>query len=357
MAESVLIYGEPGVTPGGAVSAVRCRGCGDPYVPRSKKQRHCTAVCGWRTRDRDRASDPTRVAAVRERSAAYHRANSAYRKARKLLRARGVDPDTVPGLASLRGRGDLVGADEIKAATGITARERWAGPWATDAHGPDHLEAVGVALAVHPPPPLTTTTLRHMHGAISRLVGRDHHAEMPAWALVPMSPSGWGLVIYDRADALRLVGEHAASLRSTPVRVVVGPALVRLRAPGHLRAGRYRVTLESVTPVVHHRDGSTVAVVRPTVDTLRAACELARKRLGVEVGQEHIESVHCDVSTVRVPLGGHVGRLRAWEGCVTVVCNAAATWLLSCARHTGIGARTAFGLGRVRVLVKMEGET
>jgi hypothetical protein len=59
-----------------------------------------------------------------------------------------------------------------------------------------------------------------------------------------------------------------------------------------------------------------------------------------------------DAQTEReeVLLRGKVGPVRGWSGSVVVETNAVGRWLLECAgRGLGLGGRTAFGFGRVRV--------
>jgi CRISPR/Cas system endoribonuclease Cas6 (RAMP superfamily) len=47
--------------------------------------------------------------------------------------------------------------------------------------------------------------------------------------------------------------------------------------------------------------------------------------------------------------GGKLKAMRGWVGHMIVDCNAPAHWLLEVAARVGLGGRTAFGFGRVRV--------
>lgn len=336
---------EPVPLPGGGETLARCAVCGAGFIPASRTSLTCGDAC----RDaRVKAADATR-------SSRTHARHRSYRLAQMALRAAGIDPATVPALATLRGRGDVEGWRELvglpptrpaRAPAPAPTRPPWGAPVGAQS---EHV-AWGVSLDGIP----SSSPARLVHGLVSRLVGEDH-AQVARWALaMPQGAhgSGWGAVLFRADDAARLagrvervrVGSREHDLRTGPV--------VRLRAPAMLSPGRYRVTVDAVTPVSHLVDGRTRPIYAPTAQTVTGALGDVSQRLGLSVGRMHVAAVECATVPDRVTLGGHMGSVPGWVGRITVECNAPAAWLLACARHTGLGGRVAFGMGRVRVEVQ-----
>lgn len=346
------IEGDPVTLPDGRETIARCAQCGSPFVPSTRAHRHCSVICRARWKQRTEAG----IARSRKGSATYARIHQSYRMARRALRAAGIDPSTVPALETLRGRG-LV--EDWRAVVGLPPAARGRihpstpapsrAPWgASVGPQPEHvawgLELGGVPLRTH---------ARHVHGTVSHLIAAPH-GQVARWALAMPSgarSSGWGVVLFRHEDAVRLAGTtHGALIGSTRTTLQLG-AIVRLRAPALLEPGRYRVTIDAVTPVSHMIAGRTRPVTQPSTDTmLRCAGDLLQ-RLGLSTGRLHIASVACETLPERVVIGGHVGPITGWVGRVIVECNAPAAWALSLARHAGLGGRVAYGLGRVRVEV------
>jgi hypothetical protein len=160
------------------------------------------------------------------------------------------------------------------------------------------------------------------------------------------------VVLFRRDDAERLAGHvERARLGAVEIDLRIGP-VVRLRAPAPLLPGRYRVTLDALTPVSHMIAGRTRPVTSPSADTILRCSGDLLQRLGLSTGRLHVASVDCETTVEHVQLGGHVGPIAGWVGRVVVECNAPAAWALSLARHAGLGGRVAYGLGRVRVEVQ-----
>lgn len=326
---------EPVTLPCGGETLARCAVCGAGFIPASHLSRTCGASC--------RAALTARTNA--ERSKRTHAANRSYRLAGMALRAAGIDPATIPSLASLRGRGDV---DGWRALVGLSpAPTAPRAPWgAPVGQQPEHV-AWGLAFDGLP----TDVSARLVHGLVSRLVAASH-AQVARWSLAMPSgarAAGWGVVLYRREDAERLAGRvESVRLGTRAAQLRVG-SVVRLRAPAMIEPGRYRVTLDAVTPVSHLVDGRTRAIYAPTAQTITGALGDVAQRLGVSTGRIHVAAVECATVPDRVTLGGHMGSVLGWVGRITVECNAPAAWLLACARHTGLGGRVAFGMGRVRV--------
>ncbi len=368
---------DPVPLPCGGETLARCAVCGTGFIPRDRLHRTCA---------RPECRAALTALADAARSKRTHERHRSYRLARMALRAAGRDPATVPALADLRGRGDVLGWRELvglapaaptvapdacaRCGGARTGRGRYCGavcrrtakgqpvtgerrveptgaPWgATVGVQPEHV-AWGVSLDGIP----GTAPARLVHGLVSRLVGVDH-TQVARWALAMPSGahgSGWGVVCFRREDAERLaarvervrVGSHEHDLQTGPV--------IRLRAPAAPSRGKHVVTVDAVTPVSHLVDGRTRPIYAPTTRTVLGALADIAQRLGVSTGRLHVAEVECATVPERVVLGGHVGAVPGWVGRITVTCNAPAAWLLACARHAGFGGRVAFGMGRVRV--------
>lgn len=52
---------------------------------------------------------------------------------------------------------------------------------------------------------------------------------------------------------------------------------------------------------------------------------------------------------VRVRIGGHLGVVEGWTGSMRITTNAYGHWLLKLAALIGLGARVAYGFGRIKV--------
>lgn len=341
---------------GSGETIVACAGCGVGIVPRDGRQRWCSDACRWRHKP-PAQRDPAQSA---RRSAESHARHASYRAARKALRAAGIDPDTVPAIECLRGRGivpawrlvvdDVLGArDRSGRSQGAHAR-RPDPPWhATTGAQPTHY-AFGCRITLTP---RCAPHARHLHGMISRVVG-EGHTQTARWALAPLSRSdggGWAVLFFREADAARLAGTaHPVTFGARPATLSLGP-LWRLRTPTPPPAGPCTVTVDAITPVVHAIEGRTRPVTQPTTRTVLAAAADVLQRCGLQTGPLHVASVEPETQPQPHDLGGHVGQVTGWVGRLRVVCNAPVAWALMLARTVGFGGRVAFGLGRVHIEV------
>lgn len=368
MRRTVKLADEPAALPSGGSTLARCTRCDAPYVPRTSAHLYCCARC--------RAQAKQASETGRERQARGWRVNASYRLAARCLRRAGIDPSACAALETLRGRGVVDGWRDV-----IGLPRRRPGPpsvataetppdaprvdlWAAQCPTPTTATlGTFVALDLRPRPP-QSITLRHtrlLHGALSRATGLSHETMRGRWSLVPCDAGcRWGVFLYPDVDPALVTSAplavHYAGERATLS--ATGPR-VHIRPPAALPPGRYRVTMETITPASWAREGKTVAVLAPTAATGLSSCEtIARKILVSHVGA-HVESAEHDVREERVYVGGHISRgtqrrgsVIAVVGTITFVCNAPAAWLLRCAEYTGIGGTTAFGFGRVRVAVE-----
>lgn len=347
----------------------RCAHCRAGMVPRDRRSRFCSARC--REIDHDKHPSPARLAGQKRRAARHVERSGSYHVARKALRLAGIDPDTHAALQALRGAGHVsdwrarVGLPPVKprgrrARTDTPARPSRSptpprDPWsATVGTQPPHLAPLGLPLAFADALPTLgaagRSLRRHLHGLVSLMVGKPHDRAMPRWALMALPRGQWGVILHDPADAQRLAGTtHAVTVGETRTSVTIGQP-VRLRTPADVAPGRYRCTVEALTPVCHKVDGGTRSNTRPGVETILGALSVAIQLSGARpVGRLHIEDVALDTQADRVEVGGHVGACHGWTGRVTLLCNAPTVYALRLAESLGLGGKTAYGLGRVRV--------
>ena len=338
---------EPALTPDGAETLARCGVCGAPYVPVSAAHLYCTDRCRYAAK----CARPSWIAAQSIRSARAYERDTSYRQARRALVRAGIDPDTRPEILVLRGRGVVEGwREEI----GLPCRR--AGR--RQREYPTHLGTY-YALDMRPRP--EAITLRHtrlLHGIVSHALGVPHESARGVFSLVPSHDGcGWGALVYEGTDAT--LTTHAARYGGRHVALSVVGLPRRVRAPARLDAGRYRVTIETLTPVSWARDGHSVAVLAPKVQTMEGACEIIGRKVRVSHDGSKVYDVTHETSREAVYVGGHIargskrrGEVIALVGTITVRCNAHAAWLLSCADRVGIGGATALGFGRVTVKVE-----
>lgn len=227
-------------------------------------------------------------------------------------------------------------------------------------------------------PPLTLRTTRLLHGALSAIHREPHRPGLAHFALVPRGEDAppragtppapaWDVLFYERAIAERLRGtSHTIYLsggRAKPPDVLdrtlsFGERVFRVRAPAALPAGRYRVVIDTRTPLSFTTDDHRVCVERPHEGTITGSLERVAKAVGVTVRPSDLAiarvAAETYVQVIRVGTHwqrgtGDPGSARTIAGRVVVECNAVAAWLLLCARRTGLGGMTSIGFGRVRV--------
>lgn len=385
--ESPSVYGDPVTLSDGAETITRCAHCGTPYVPSAHPlDRFCTPRC------RDA-----------EKSRRRRRENSSLITLRKTLKAHDLlTPATRAATEVLRGVGRLPPA-EAWARAGITrplsARARRTTPPAVTASPaaptePDvtldpwtlpspQAECVGYALGLTVCPlPEVALSLRHtraLHGALSLALEEDHvRWGVAHFALVPSRGRlGWHPIFFARDRAARMRGTtHPITLpepssAQSPRRkrrrksdtlhrtMTFGDLIWRVQAPPPLAAGRYRVTVETITPLCFTTCRRTT-IRTPQASTFTGGLRRVAEAVGVTVPDADLAfgAITHVTEPVRVEVGGHVQRgttergvLLAIEGSLTVECNAVAAWLLQCAGRIGLGGSTAYGFGRVHVSV------
>lgn len=201
--------------------------------------------------------------------------------------------------------------------------------------------------------PVEHRNVRALHGMVTALIGEQHHPTLPGFALLPWPRGiGWGMWIRDEQIALRLAGRsHMARLFDRDTLVHCSP-LHRARAPVVTKRGRRRLRIDAVTPVcVRSMAGKTIHTFPTGGNLTSTLASWLPPRIGVPIEQDSVRLELVEASTFpqTVQLGGKFGAIRGWVGSVVVETNAVGEWLLRACETFGLGGRTAFGFGRVRV--------
>ena len=292
-----------------------CAECGTVFAPISRHQRFCSSVCRYKAFDHGRRLDPARGRRMRERCREWAAEHRAVRHAQPWLR--GAPP---------YGR---------------------------------HLPGGGCTVDADPPIVLELNKARLLHGALTAIIGghAGQAQRRPDWALVPW-PTGIGWSVYAWS------AEVLAALAGRTVRCQLGHRIVvlrfgpaaRVRAPAIQWRGRRSVRVDTLTPVVITKEHRSIEYTAPTAETIASSLvnTLApRLGLSIDLADVCLRLVERQSEPVSVWAGETQGRIRGWHGMATLEANAVAAWLLeAAARGPGLGGRTAFGFGRVRVEVR-----
>lgn len=298
-----------------------CVICSAPFVPRDSKQVTCGDTrCREKRRYRLQRAKPAYVAMNRARSARWYAAHH----------------DDADHDAWLKG----------------------APPYAS------HLPGGACELRLSPADPVPLAKAHYIHGMLTKVDGRPHAANLPAWTLLPWR-SGWAVVWHDEEGASRAKSTHSVTLYGRPATLIIGP-LARLRTPAVTRRGKHVIRLDAITPVsirTTPQKQKTLTRLVPTASSLLSTLSLnLAPRLGVTLNPELLKINVLSHRTEAVMIdGGKFGRsfgrsegadigVRGWIGHAIIECNAPARWLLECAaRGRGLGGRTSIGFGRVMV--------
>lgn len=232
-------------------------------------------------------------------------------------------------------------------------------PW----HAPSPVltsRAIGAAMALTSPGERYALTDAAVWHGVATALTRDPHAPAAPFSAWP-GEACWWLWTRSAGAITHLSGRRLVQRigRREHAVVTVGAAHPCVLPPPR-GTGRYRVTIQADTPVAVRCYGG--AVVRSSPDSTSLASTLAQTLAPRVLGRPlRVEDVAVRVvrdlsvpARVRgTPSEGP--RRRAfqdgWAGQVEVEASGLAAWLMECAVLVGLGGRTAFGMGRVRVEV------
>lgn len=230
-------------------------------------------------------------------------------------------------------------------------------PWL---YGPppfgEYLPGGAFSLRVTPAPrwPIELRNTRALHGMVTQLIDEPHDLKVPGFSLIPTNQagSGWGVYVPNPEHALRLAGKQFQGvLFDREVVISCGP-MHRLKAPKITKRGHRRLRVDVITPVVVRSDGGKTVRTLPTSGNLLSTlCAWLPRRVGV--------TLEPDAATLKIlerhtqeqwtPMGDKYGTQGGFVGWMIVDTNAVGHWLLKVAELIGMGGKTAFGFGRIRV--------
>lgn len=285
-----------------------CLECASMFLPNAGHQVFCGERCRWRYRDKN---DPAKILANRERCRRWAAVNRGCKNPQPWLRS----PPPI-------------------------------GPF---------LPGAGFSLQVSPPPKweIQLRNTRGLHGMVTELIGKPHHPTQPGFTLIPLGRGvGWGVFVSEYEDAAAVAGRSVSGiLFDRPVTITCGP-LHRVKTPPIGKRGRQRLRIDAITPVCMRTDHSKRTHLYPTAGNLHSTLATwLPRRLGLTIPGEDVclEIVERQTQPDRVPTGGKYGVTVGWTGHVVLEVNSVAAWLFRCAETLGLGGRTAFGFGRIKV--------
>lgn len=219
----------------------------------------------------------------------------------------------------------------------------------------EYLPGCGLEVHISPAPryAIEHRNIRMLHGLITEIIGEPHHPTVPGFALVPWPRGcGWGVWIRDESIARRLAGTTCSGvIFDRPVSVRFSPAH-RVKAPVIATRGRRLVRVDVISTTVIRSMGGTVGRTAPTAGNICSTlASWLPPRVGVSIapGSVRVDMIECRTQPDTVLLGGKFGAVRGFVGYFIVETNSVGHWLLKASETVGLGGRTAFGFGRVRV--------
>lgn len=212
-----------------------------------------------------------------------------------------------------------------------------------------------------------------MHWVGTALSGLGHDRRCATFAMWPEHP-GWALYLPTDGQVLEVCDRtHLLTLSDgprgprgqivgAPRPVRVGPP-VALAAPAPLRPGRYRTRVIARTPV-HTRSSGVFALdsehrkasddilsgtLTASLTTRVGLPALIPELIALETISSNVERLVVGSFSTKIKSARGAGNVEAWRGELVVESNALGAWLLDVAGRIGLGGKTAYGLGRVRV--------
>jgi hypothetical protein len=192
-----------------------------------------------------------------------------------------------------------------------------------------------------------------LHGMVTSITG-PHTPNDPNFSLFPWHKGcGWAAYIRDLELAKSVAMKtHVVDFRGEAMDLAVG-WMVRVKAP-KVPAGAWKLRVTAVTPV-QVRNAGVTTYTSPTANNIRGTLEaFTARRLGIHVDKHdvQVEMLSHETSPDRINLSGRseFAGIRGWVGHVDLRVNALARLMLeSCATGMGLGGKTAFGFGRIKV--------
>lgn len=208
--------------------------------------------------------------------------------------------------------------------------------------------------------PIELRNARLIHGAVSAILGDSgvaHDPHVPMFALQPLPGGRWSLITTHHDVIAVAAGASFVSAIAEQRSIVRFGHVERLRAP-IVGPGPRRIRINALSPVSVRRTvrnapdghGKRYCHTSPTSENIgHAIGRQFRERFSLPEMRARVELVRQRTDGERVAHGGKIGESFGWTGSVELLVNAPALFLLRLAEVVGLGGRTAFGLGRIRV--------
>lgn len=208
--------------------------------------------------------------------------------------------------------------------------------------------------------PFGLRNTRPLHGMLTSMCSVPHHQMRPNFSLLQVESGGhipWAVYFADDRAATLQNRSFSERLASKPVSFRFG-SMWRLRMPKFEHIERSVLQVDTVTPVsiaaFNRLTGTRRAYSAPSTEALRGVFTgNFSLRLGMQAKVDaafmHARIVSCNTVPVSMPIGGKVGVIEGFSGSFDVEVDALTRWLFRCAERIGLGARTAFGFGNIRV--------
>ena len=203
--------------------------------------------------------------------------------------------------------------------------------------------------------PIELRNSRLVHGMVTKCLGQPHIKGFPMFSLVPWAG---GLGVYVHSGDWSVIANRTMQAQLADQKVEVRFFnMSQMRTPQITKRGRRVLTIETLTPVSCRNCGGNTIYTEPDEENLLGTLRSSlAPRLGLaKMPHEHIvlKLLGHTTTTEEVELGGkYQGKpIVGWHGIVTLEANAVTHWLLECAaRGWGLGGRTAFGFGRIKLV-------
>lgn len=196
--------------------------------------------------------------------------------------------------------------------------------------------------------------LASLHGMLSTITG-PHSANNPVFTLFPWHLGcGWAAYIRDielaRSIAMRT---HVVDFNDREQELALG-WLVRVKAP-LIKPGVWKLRITTITPVCCRATGGTYYMA-PTANNIKGTLEVnVARRLGIKTEKHDVQVRLLDSNAFLDKLrlsgnGSKLGDICGWSGSIDIEVNALGRLLLECAAlGMGLGGKSAFGFGRIKV--------
>jgi len=220
----------------------------------------------------------------------------------------------------------------------------------------DTLPGGAMAITMSPDVEIAHEAISGLHGLVTALTGVPHDPKTPVFSLFnPPGTSGWACYIASDELAKQMAkSERNGHIWGHEVAVRFGP-LFRFRCPPTPEPRAHDIRVDTISPLViraslrngQHRTYTDLQASN-LVSTLGAWTPRRILADGFS-GNLSIVLLGKQTNVVTQPIGGTRNPVLSVTGSFWLRVNAPTLWLLRVAERIGLGGRTAFGFGRIRI--------